>query len=122
MKPPEIVTATRSELDAILVLVAPVLPPPQYQLLQGVPSWATRVPIVRSLIFGTVLLHEIGHHIHAVQRPEHREREDVADDWQRRLTLGYLKRRHRLAVLVLRPVLRFVRWVRRLGRASHALR
>ena len=36
MKPPEIVTATRSELDAILVLVAPVLPPPQYQLLQGV--------------------------------------------------------------------------------------
>jgi hypothetical protein len=92
------------------------------QLLQGVPSWATRVPIVRSLIFGTVLLHEIGHHIHAVQRPEHREREDVADDWQRRLTLGHLMRRHRPAVLVLRPVLRFVRWLRRLARASHALR
>lgn len=36
MKPPEIVTATRSELDAILALVTPVLPPPQYQLLQGV--------------------------------------------------------------------------------------
>jgi transposase len=34
--PPEIVTATRSELDAILAQVKPVLPLPQYQLLQGV--------------------------------------------------------------------------------------
>jgi transposase len=36
MKPPQIVTATRSELEAILVQVQPVLTPAQYQMLQGV--------------------------------------------------------------------------------------
>jgi hypothetical protein len=51
-----------------------------------------------------------------VQRPEHREREDVADEWQRRLAQAYLKRRHRLAGLVLRPLARVARAVR--GRRS----
>ena len=92
------------------------------QVLQGVPAWATRVPVVRSLLFGFVLFHEVGHHIHAVQRPEYREREDVADDWQRRLAQAYLKRRHRLAGLVLRPVARVMRAVSRRSWASHAHR
>ena len=92
------------------------------QVLQGVPGWAIRVPVVRALLFAFVLFHEVGHHIHAVQRPEHREREDVADDWQRRLTRAYLRRRHRLAGLVLRPVARVMRAVSRRLWASHAQR
>jgi transposase len=36
MKPPEIVTATRAELDEILVLTKPILPARHYQLLEGV--------------------------------------------------------------------------------------
>jgi hypothetical protein len=57
-----------------------------------------------------------------VQRPEHREREDVADEWQRRLARAYLKRRHRLAGLLLRPLARVVRAFRRRPRPSHAHR
>ena len=92
------------------------------QVLSDAPAWALRLPVVRSLLFGTVLFHEIGHHIHAVQRPEHREREDVADEWQRRLARAYLKRRHRLAGLLLRPLARVVRAFRRRPRPSHAHR
>ena len=36
MKPPEIVTATRGELDEILALTKPLLPAQHYQLLEGV--------------------------------------------------------------------------------------
>ena len=90
------------------------------QVLSDAPAWALRLPVVRSLLFGTVLFHEIGHHIHAVQRPEHREREDVADEWQRRLARAYLKRRHRLAGLLLRPLARVVRAFRRRPSSSHA--
>ncbi len=92
------------------------------QVLSGAPSWALRLPLVRSVLFGTVLFHEIGHHIHAVQRPEHREREDVADDWQRRLAREHVKRRHRLAGLVLRPLARVVRPFRRRPRRTKAHR
>jgi len=92
------------------------------QVLEGTPSWALRLPVVRSLLLGMVLFHEIGHHIHAVQRPEHREREDVADDWQRRLAQAYLKRRHRLAGLALRPLARVMRAFRRRPGPSHAHR
>ena len=42
--------------------------------LQGVPL---RIPILRNIVFGQVLFHEIGHHIHRTVRPEHNEREDV---------------------------------------------
>jgi hypothetical protein len=92
------------------------------QVVRGVPSWALRLPVVRSLLFGMVLFHEVGHHIHTVRRPEHREREDVADDWQRRLARSYLKRRHRLAGLVLRPLARVVQAFARRPRSPDAHR
>jgi hypothetical protein len=40
-----------------------------------------------------VLYHEIGHHIHYCGHPTHREREDVADEWGKRLLGRYLRRR-----------------------------
>lgn len=42
---------------------------------------------------GRVLYHEIGHHIHAEQRPEHREAENVADMYMFRLMKRLLIRR-----------------------------
>jgi len=74
------------------------------QILKDAPSWALRLRVVRSVVFGNVLYHEIGHHIHAAQRPEHREREDVAEEWRRRLARLHVRRRHRLAALVFRPI------------------
>jgi hypothetical protein len=85
--------------------------------VEGTPDWALRVPVVRSLAFGTVLYHEIGHHIHARQRPEHRDREAVADDWQRRLIRVHIRRRHPIARACLWPVLQIARVVRSLLRS-----
>lgn len=43
------------------------------------------IPLLREISIGEVLYHELGHHIHACARPEHREKEDVADDWGRKM-------------------------------------
>jgi hypothetical protein len=45
-------------------------------------------------MLGEIIFHEIGHHIHATTQPEYREREDVADEWQRRLLRAYLRRHY----------------------------
>lgn len=39
----------------------------------------------RELLIGRVLFHELGHHLHATQRPEYREQEAVAERWEARL-------------------------------------
>ena len=52
--------------------------------------YAPPVPFGRTLCFGKVLFHEVGHHIHTTVKPEFREKEDVADDWGKKLTRNYL--------------------------------
>lgn len=37
-----------------------------------------------------VLFHEIGHHVHTTIRPEFSEKEDVADDWGKKLMKNYM--------------------------------
>lgn len=56
-------------------------------------SWWRKVPILRYMRPSDVLYHEIGHHIHKAHRPEHTEREDVAEDWGRKLW-GRFMRKH----------------------------
>jgi hypothetical protein len=46
-----------------------------------VPRMLVWIPLLREISIGEVLYHELGHHIHACARPEHREKEDAADDW-----------------------------------------
>jgi hypothetical protein len=48
-----------------------------------------RSRVFREQILGEVIFHEIGHHIHYAVKPEHREREDVADVWKVRLQRSY---------------------------------
>jgi hypothetical protein len=50
------------------------------------------VPLLRDIFFAEPLYHEIGHHIHATQRPEYKEREAVADKWSKQLGRPYFKR------------------------------
>jgi hypothetical protein len=76
---------------------------------------------------GTVLFHEIGHHIHYTLRPEYREREDVADDWGVKLRRNWFKVRRpwlRRFLRIIRPFLRVVaRWeARRLLREGRITR
>jgi len=51
-----------------------------------------------------VLLHEISHHVHRAVRPEHREKEDVADVWKVRLQRNYNQQRFRWLGLVSRII------------------
>ncbi|MGB6995498.1 MAG: hypothetical protein WBG00_19915 [Thermoanaerobaculia bacterium] len=62
--------------------------------LNGIPLWLLRLPILQDAIVADVLFHEIGHHLHATQAPEHREPEDVAERWERRLWRQYARRHY----------------------------
>ena len=53
-----------------------------------------RVGFVRDLELSEVFFHELGHHIHRVQRPEYKEREDVADKWSKKLASRFIRSRY----------------------------
>jgi hypothetical protein len=57
--------------------------------------WWFRLPYIRDWGLSDVLFHEIGHHVHYAVRPEHREKEDVADIWKVRLQDNYNRQRYR---------------------------
>ena len=56
-------------------------------------GWLDNVPVLRYLVVGQVLYHEIGHHIHAVHRPLHAEKEDVAESWGGTLNRSFYRQR-----------------------------
>lgn len=63
-------------------------------VLGPVPRFVLCLPLLRFLMFADVLYHEIGHHIHTTRRPEHREREEVAEAWQKKLTAKFFRARY----------------------------
>jgi hypothetical protein len=70
-------------------------------ILRSEPPRFRRMPILRYDALGTVLYHEIGHHIHAVHQPVYEGKENVAEDWSKKLFVRFLKLRY----WYLRPVL-----------------
>jgi hypothetical protein len=72
-----------------------------------------RVPFVRYFPLGTVLYHEIGHHIHAEHIPIHDGKENVAEDWSDKL----LQRFYRIHYWYLMPLLRPLAFFIKLGRS-----
>ena len=67
------------------------------------------IPLLREMAFGGVLFHEIGHHIDYTVRPEFREKEDVADDWGKRLFKSFFRKEYRYLIPVSKPLARLVR-------------
>jgi hypothetical protein len=67
-------------------------------------GWWLRIPLVREARLSDVLFHEIGHHVHRAVRPEHREKEDVADVWKVRLQRNYNQQRFRWLGIVSRII------------------
>lgn len=63
-------------------------------IFSGHPPYVLRLGFFRKALLAEVLFHEWGHHIHAMQRPEFRDGEDVADAWARRLGRRYFRRRY----------------------------
>ncbi len=88
-------------------------------VLADIPRWALRLPAVPTVCLAMVLYHEVGHHIHATSRPEHREREDVADQWSKRLTRRLVLQRYWYLAPPLALLIPPLRWlVRRRLRAT----
>lgn len=78
--------------------------------MMELPGW---IPLVREIEFADVLFHEVGHNIHYEKRPEHREKEDVAEDWGSRLIAGYVRRRYWFLTPLLLPTSLIVKLLQR---------
>jgi len=59
-----------------------------------------------------VLFHEIGHHIHRTVRPEHNEKEDVADKWAGKLNGNFVRKKYWYAIPVLIPAVKVYKFMR----------
>jgi hypothetical protein len=68
---------------------------------------------LREIAFGQVLFHELGHHIHSSVRPEHREKEDVADDWAGKLSVNFIRRNYWYLLPILIPASKVYTFMRR---------
>jgi len=71
-----------------------------------------RIPLLRYEALGTVLFHEIGHHIHAAHKPVFDGRENVAEEWSRKLFVRFLGLRYWYLMPVLYPVALVIRLLR----------
>lgn len=71
------------------------------------------IPLFREILLGNVLYHELGHHIDACIRPEYREKEDIAEDWNSKLMTSFLRRKYWYAVWPLVLLGKFRKWRRR---------
>jgi hypothetical protein len=64
------------------------------QIFKRLPGWAVRVPLLRDVRIAETLYHELGHHVHLFLRPDFREKEDVADDWGKKFSGHFFRRKY----------------------------
>lgn len=76
-------------------------------VLDSVPLWCMRLPMIRYVLVGSVLYHEIGHHIHRTHKPIYKDRETVAEDWSSKLGFAFF-RKHYWYLRPIFPLLAFV--------------
>jgi hypothetical protein len=72
--------------------------------------WLRHVPLFRYYVLGSTLYHEIGHHIHLAHRPAYDGKENIADDWSKKLFRKFTRERYPVLSRVLRVVARVVRF------------
>lgn len=58
------------------------------------PGWLARIPTMGFFMIGHVLFHEIGHHLHKTKYPEFKEKEDIAEEWRKKLTKIAFRKRY----------------------------
>ena len=79
------------------------------KIVAATERWGLFVPLIRDMVFGHVLFHELGHHIHSIIRPEYREKEDVADTWAGKLNTNFVRKTYWYGV----PVIKIYTFMRR---------
>jgi hypothetical protein len=67
--------------------------------------------ILRESYLGDIVFHELGHHVHFTKVPEHREREDVAEKWKKRLGRIYFRKRFWYLLPALIPLIKLIKLV-----------
>ena len=87
------------------------------QILRSLPRWSSWIPLITTQLIAETLFHELGHHIHLFIRPEYREKEDVADDWKKKLHGNFIQKRY----FYLIPLIRTINFLRRRTTASSEL-
>ncbi|MGA9731859.1 MAG: hypothetical protein WBQ83_14320 [Candidatus Acidiferrales bacterium] len=95
--------------EIISILLDCVSPNYVDNILKGMPGWILKVPMARYPGFGEVLYHEIGHHIHAVHEPVHEGKENVAEDWSKRLGRQFFRAHYWYLVPFRYPILFLVK-------------
>jgi hypothetical protein len=68
------------------------------------PGIVLKIPLLRQILIGNVLFHEVGHHIHARIKPEFKDPESAAEAWARRLSREFAHKRHPYLTLALKPL------------------
>ena len=63
-------------------------------MLDSTPNFFLRIPLILDAVISHTLYHELGHHIHKTQAPQYAEKEDVADEWLRKLRRHYFRKHY----------------------------
>lgn len=82
---------------------------------QLVRSWM-RFGIVRDLKLSDLFFHELGHHIHRVHRPEYEGKENVADQWSKKLSRKFMRIRCWYLIPVVAPIALTIRLGRNIAK------
>jgi hypothetical protein len=69
-------------------------------------------PLLRESWIGVKLFHELGHHVYYTQRPEHREEENVADEWSGKFLKNFIRKRYWYLLPILVPTAQIVRKIK----------
>lgn len=84
-------------------------------------KWYNSLPLAREMVLGQCLFHELGHHAHSTIRPEHRDRELVANEWCDKFLGNFLRKKYWYLLPILVPaawVASVIKYGPRAGKAS----
>ncbi len=85
------------------------------RIVAGIPKPLLRAQVVRDLVVGHTLYHELGHHLHETIGSSARGGEPSAEAWGRRLSRLHVRKRYwyvRPFVRPIRAVVRTLNWIK----------
>jgi hypothetical protein len=86
------------------------------KILAPASGWKAHIPTACFFLIGNTLFHELGHHLHKTKHPEFKEREDVAEEWRKKLVKIAFRKRYPFAMPFVRLLRPFIVLYRDRGR------